>query len=191
MHNFFALLSRMKLIERWSLMRSTHKETLMEHSADVAILAQALAVIKNNKFGGSVNIDRVATIALYHDTSEVISGDLPTPIKYFNPKITSAYHEIEDEISKKLLTMLPEDMEQIYDGFLNPDRNSYEYKLVKIADKLAAYLKCVEEKSSGNHEFDVATDTTKEKLEALNCEELNYFLNNFLVGFGKPLDFLN
>jgi len=181
----------MKLIERWSLMRSTHKETLMEHSADVAILAQALAVIKNNKFGGSVNIDRVATIALYHDTSEVISGDLPTPIKYFNPKITSAYHEIEDEISKKLLTMLPEDMEQIYDGFLNPDRNSYEYKLVKIADKLAAYLKCVEEKSSGNHEFDVATDTTKEKLEALNCEELIYFLNNFLVGFGKPLDFLN
>lgn len=191
MHNFFALLSRMKLIERWSLMRSTRKETLMEHACDVAILAQALAVIKNNKFDGNVNVDRVATIALYHDTSEVVSGDLPTPIKYFNPKINSAYHEIEDEITKKLLTMLPDEMVASYSDFLNPDRNSEEYKLVKIADKLAAYLKCLEEKTSGNHEFDVAITMTKRKLDAFDSPELDYFMENLIEGFGKPLDLLN
>ena len=191
MYNFFALLSRMKLIERWSLMRSTHKETLMEHAADVAILAQALAVIKNQKFGGNVNIDRVATIALYHDTSEVMSGDLPTPVKYFNSKITSAYHEIEDEISKKLLTMLPAEMSNSYEEFLNPDRDSYEYKIVKIADKLSAYLKCYEEKAAGNHEFDVSLESIKRKLEEFGNPELNYFMENLIEGFGKPLDLLN
>lgn len=172
-------------------MRSTHKETLMEHAADVAILAQALAVIKNKKFGGNVNVDRVATIALYHDTSEVMSGDLPTPVKYFNSKITSAYHEIEDEISKKLLTMLPAEMSDSYEEFLNPDRDSDEYKLVKIADKLSAYLKCYEEKAAGNHEFDVSLESIKRKLEEFDNPELNYFMENLIEGFGKPLDLLN
>jgi 5'-deoxynucleotidase len=115
MHNFFAMLSRMKLIERWSLMRSNRKENLMEHSAQVAILAQALAIIKNQKFNGNVDVDKVATIALYHDTGEVLSGDLPTPVKYFNSTITEAYHDIEKQISKKLLSMLPEEFVETYD----------------------------------------------------------------------------
>lgn len=178
----------MKLIERWSLMRSNHKETLMEHSADVAILAQALAIIKNEYFDGDVNVDRVATIALYHDTNEVISGDLPTPVKYFNEKITTAYHEIEDEIQNSMLKMLPEKLQSSYSAFFNPNKDSYEYKLVKIADKLAAYLKCVEEKASGNNEFNNAIVNTKQVLDDLHCEELNFFIENFLDAYGKPLD---
>ncbi len=191
MHNYFALISRMKLIERWSLMRSTHKETLMEHSADVAILAQALANIKNKIYGGNVNVDKVATIALYHDTNEVITGDLPTPVKYFNEKITVAYHEIENEMQQGLLNLLPKELQNCYEQAMSPDTSSEEYKIVKIADKLAAYLKCIEEQASGNHEFDKASKTIEKSLIETNSEELKYFLSNFLNGYGKPLDDLN
>jgi 5'-deoxynucleotidase len=190
MHNFFAMLSRMKLIERWSLMRSNRKENLMEHSAQVAILAQALAIIKNQKFNGNVDVDKVATIALYHDTGEVLSGDLPTPVKYFNSTITEAYHDIEKQISKKLLSMLPEEFVETYDGFLNP-KEGEEYRIVKTADKLAAYLKCIEEAASGNREFDAAMASIKKKLDEMQSEELKYFMENFLEGFGQPVDCLN
>lgn len=190
MYNFFALLSRMKLIERWSLMRSTKKETLMEHSAEVAILAQALAVINNEVFSGNADIFKTATYALYHDTSEVLSGDLPTPVKYFNPVITSAYHNIENQFSQKLLSMLPDKVSRNYKDFFNPDLNSIEYKFVKIADKLSAYLKCIEEKSSGNKEFEMAEISIKQKLDNFKCPELDYFFEHFVEGYGKPLDML-
>ena len=172
-------------------MRSNRKENLMEHSAQVAILAQALAIIKNEKFGGTVDVDKVATIALYHDTGEVLSGDLPTPVKYFNSVITEAYRGIEDEISKKLLSMLPQEFAPSYYGFLNPDKSSGEYKIVKTTDKLAAYLKCIEEAAGGNREFDAAKISIKQKLDEFGSPELKYFLDNFLEGFGQPLDYLN
>jgi len=190
MFNFYALISRMKLIERWSLMRQTRKESLMEHAAEVAILAQALGLIKNIYFGGSVNIDRAASIALYHDTSEVISGDLPTPIKYFNERINAAYKEIEGVIAEKLLNMLPKDMSDSIKPYVVPSEEEYEYKLVKAADKLAAYIKCLEEKASGNGEFDIAAEKTLSALRALGYDEVNFFLDNFIEGFGKTLDML-
>ncbi len=190
MHSFFAMLSRMKLIERWSLMRSTRKETLTEHSYDVAVLAQALAVINNAVFEGDADVNLVVSYALYHDTSEVLSGDLPTPVKYFNPKINAAYHEIEREFSQKLLSMLPSELKCYYSNLLHPDTDSLEYKFVKIADKLSAYLKCVEELSGGNNEFAPAKDAIKNKLNEFESRELKYFLDYFVEGYGKPLDML-
>ena len=148
--NFFAYLNRMKYIERWSLMHSTVKENVMEHSEQVAQIAHALATINNVVFGGDVNADKCVSLAVFHEASEVITGDLPTPIKYYNNEIKVAYKGLEGVANEKLLTMLPEEMRDRYRAVISPDVTSEEYRMVKAADRLAAYIKCVEEKLISN-----------------------------------------
>ena len=192
MYTFYALLNRMKLIERWSLMRSTTKEDLMQHAAHVAIVGQALGIIRNTYFGGSVNTEKIAALALYHDTAEVVSGDMPTPIKYYGKDIKDAYSDNERDINRKLLESLPTEMGEVYAEYFQPDENSAEYKLMKVADKLSAYIKCIDERLSGNREFDTAFNRLKKQLDGMRGEypELAYFLDNFGEGYGKPLDIL-
>jgi 5'-deoxynucleotidase len=185
--NFFAYLNRMKYIERWSLMRSNMKENIMEHSAQVAQLAHILAEINNKIFNGKANINEIVIAALYHEASEVITGDLPAPIKYFNADINSAYKNLEDIANKKLLGMLPD---EFCDGFekilISPSAETKRF--VKAADKLAAYIKCIEEIKSGNSEFIKAKSTIYKELQSLNIPEIDYFFENFIDGFEKTLD---
>lgn len=192
MYHFFAYMARMKLIRRWSLMKSVDEENIAEHSAQVAQIAHALALIKNRKFGGALNADRVATMALYHETSEVLTGDLPTPIKYYNPEIRAAYKEIEGVANEKLISMLPEDLQADYRTLIFEDPASYEARLVKAADKLSAYIKCVEELRSGNREFAKAEDTLYREIEKyFDMDEVRYFCDTFLDTFKKTLDELD
>ncbi|MEG2541166.1 MAG: 5'-deoxynucleotidase [Clostridia bacterium] len=192
MYTFYAFMNRMKLIERWNLMRSNIKEDLMQHSASVAILGQALGIIRNEMFGGSVNVEKIASLALYHDTAEVVSGDLPTPVKYYNATMKTAYTEIEDMINARLLGSMPEELQGKYSEYLIPDESTVEYKLMKIADKLSAYIKCIEERLLGNREFDAAYSRLSKVLDKTRKEypELGYFLDNFIDGFGECLDIL-
>ena len=189
MNNFFAYMARMKLIKRWSLMKSVSDENIAEHSAQVAQIAHALAVIKNQRFGGSVNADRVATMALYHETSEVLTGDLPTPIKYYNPEIRTAYKNIEKTANDKLISMLPEELRDEYRALIEPEADSYEELLVKAADKISAYIKCIEEMRSGNREFARAEITLREAVEKYYVyDEIKYFCDTFLDSFKRTLD---
>ena len=189
MYHFFAYMARMKLIRRWSLMKSVNEENIAEHSAQVAQIAHALALIKNKKFGGTLNADRVAVMALYHETSEVLTGDLPTPIKYYNPEIRNAYKEIEGIANEKLVGMLPEELREDYRGLIEVDPESYEHVLVKAADKISAYIKCLEELRSGNREFAKAEGSLREAVEKYYCyEEIKYFCDTFLDTFRKTLD---
>jgi 5'-deoxynucleotidase len=182
-------MARMKLIRRWSLMKSVNEENIAEHSAQVAQIAHALALIKNKRFGGSLNADRVAVMALYHETSEVLTGDLPTPIKYYNPEIRNAYKEIEGIANEKLVGMLPEELREDYRGLIEVDPESYEHVLVKAADKISAYIKCLEELRSGNREFAKAEGSLREAVEKYYCyEEIKYFCDTFLDTFRKTLD---
>lgn len=192
MYTFYAFMNRMKLIQRWNLMRSNIKEDLMQHSASVAILGQALGIIRNTLFGGNVNVDKIASLALYHDTAEVVSGDLPTPVKYYNSSMKGAYSEIEDMINKRLLDSLPEELSEQYREYVKPDEESEEYKLMKIADKLSAYVKCSEEKLLGNMEFDKAFNRLQKVLDETRVDypELGYFLDNFMDGFNASVDIL-
>ncbi|MBQ8850710.1 MAG: 5'-deoxynucleotidase [Clostridia bacterium] len=189
MYNFFAYMARMKLIKRWSLMKSVSDENIAEHSAQVAQIAHALALIKNRRFGGDLNVDRVATMALYHETSEVLTGDLPTPIKYYNPEIRKAYKDIESTANEKLISMLPDDLREDYRELIEPETDSYEAVLVKAADKISAYIKCIEEMRSGNREFAKAEIALREAVEKYYCyEEVKYFCETFIESFGKTLD---
>lgn len=189
MYHFFAYMARMKLIRRWSLMKSVDEENIAEHSAQVAQLAHAMAVIKNKKFGGTLNAERIAVMALYHEASEVLTGDLPTPIKYYNPEIRQAYKAIEGIANEKLLNLLPEELREDYRSLIEEDCDSYEYALIKAADKLAAYIKCLEELRSGNREFAKAEQTLKQEVERYFCyEEVKYFCDMFLDTFRKTLD---
>jgi len=191
MHGFFAFMNRMKYIKRWSLMRSTTGENIMEHSQQVAMLAHALAVINNVVYGGSANPERAACYAMYHEASEVVTGDLPTPIKYYNKELTEAYKELEAIATERLNNMLTEELKPAYAPYLSPDKDSIEYKLVKIADKLAAYLKCVEEIRCGNKEFVKAEKTIKATLKSIKSPELDYFMTNFTPAFTLSLDELD
>ena len=185
-------MARMKLIKRWGLMKSTSDENIAEHSAQVAQIAHALAMIKNRCFGGSLNADRVATLALYHETGEVLTGDLPTPIKYYNPKIRAAYKEIEAIASDKLLSMLPPELSEDYRALVHQDESAYEHILVKAADKISAYIKCIEEMKNGNREFAKAEQALKKEVEAYDeYPEVKYFCDRFLPSFQKTLDDLN
>ena len=150
---FFAYLNRMKYSKRWSLMHSMVEENVMEHTEQVSVVAHALAVIKNKIYGGNVDIEKVLLYAQYHETSEVITGDLPTPIKYFNKEINHAYKDIELGASKKLLSTLPEELRSVYEQYVIPCEETEEYKIMKCADKISAYIKCVEEIKSGYAEF--------------------------------------
>lgn len=182
----------MKLIRRWSLMKSVNDENIAEHSAQVAQIAHALAVIANKLYGKEINADRVGTLALYHESSEVITGDLPTPIKYYNPDIRTAYKNIEGIANEKLLSMLPEELREEYAPIIGQDADSYEHRLVKAADKLSAYIKCIEELRSGNREFAKAELALKAEIEAYrDMEEVRYFCDTFLSSFSKTLDELD
>jgi len=185
--HFFAYISRMRFIARWALMRNTAPENVQEHSHQVAVLAHALAVIRNEKFGGHVDTGAVAAAALYHDASEILTGDLPTPIKYDNPAIQSAYKNVEAVATDKLLAMLPPELKSAYAPILH-ETDSEVRTLVKAADKLSAYIKCVEEVKAGNNEFRRAADQTLLALNAFSLPEVDYFLDTFLPSFSLTLD---
>ena len=185
--HFFAYISRMRFIQRWALMRNTAPENVQEHSHQVAVLAHALAVIRNEKFGGAVDPGAVAVAALYHDASEILTGDMPTPIKYDNPAIQHAYKEVEAVAEKKLLHMLPQELQSVYAPILTPTDPDVE-RLVKAADKLSAYIKCVEELKAGNTEFREAAAQTRKALEGYGMPEVGYFLDTFMDSFSLTLD---
>ena len=189
-YNFFPMISRMRYINRWGLMRNTRLENIQEHSHQVAVLAHALAVLENRYFSGQVDPGAVAVAALYHDASEILTGDMPTPIKYDNPDIQSAYKAVESVAERKLLSMLPDDLRPDYEAALTiPDPEVRA--IVKAADKLSAYLKCVEELKAGNTEFKKAKEQTYAALCKNPSPALNYFLEHFLDGFELTLDELN
>ena len=189
MSNFFALLSRMKYIDRWALMRNTRSESLSEHTLEVAMLSHALAEIGNTYFGKTYDAPRAALIALYHDASEIITGDMPTPIKYNNPKLSEAYKALEKETEEKLLSMLPEKLQGAFSKVLSPE-DAALVALMKAADKLSAYIKCIEEEKSGNREFSAAKETIRTALENAGLPEVRFFLDTFMEGYGKTLDAL-
>ncbi len=192
MSHFFAYLSRMKFIKRWGLMHSTYPENIQEHSLQVAMIAHALALIRNRLFEGCVNPERTAALALYHDASEVLTGDLPTPVKYFNPEIKSAYTKLEGTANRKLLSMLPNTLQDAYQPFFFPDHNDREHEqLVKAADKICAYLKCIEEMATGNREFSQAEQALRTSVEQLDLPEVHYFVKTFIPSFGLTIDELN
>lgn len=187
--NFFAYLSRMKLIKRWSLMRNTREENIAEHSHQVAVIAHALGLIANTYFGGSYDPGRLALLALYHDAGEVVIGDLPTPVKYYNPEIKTSYGQIENIARGKLLTMLPRELAESYRPLVFPDESTAEYRLVKAADKLSAYIKCLEEGTAGNREFAEAQSSIARALEKFSdLPEVSWFRDHCLPAYAKTLD---
>ncbi len=189
MNSFFALLFRQKYIVRWGLMRNTTPETLSEHSAETAAIAHALAVIGNTVYNKSYDPEKVACLALFHDASEVFTGDMPTPVKYFSPEMRSGYALIEDKAIEKLLSKLPEELRSEYRSLLSSDSSDTEsHRLVKIADKLSAYIKCLTEEAAGNKEFSSAAKTIKEALDKYDSPELEYFKEHFLEAFTLTLD---
>ena len=187
-NDFFALLSRMKYISRWSLMRSTVQENVQEHSHTVAVLAHALGTIRRDVFGQPCDPEQLAAIALFHDAPEILTGDLPTPIKYHSAGIKSAYDEVEALAVEKLLAELPEALRPAYRRLLEAHRDPEGYALVKAADRLSAYIKCVEERKAGNLEFVSAEAATLRRLREMRLPEVDYFLTEFMPGFEKNLD---
>ena len=185
--HFFAYISRMRFIQRWALMRNTSPENVQEHSHQVAVLAHALAVIRNEKFGGAVDPGQVAVAALYHDAGEILTGDMPTPIKYYNPAIREAYRQVEQVAVDKLLGMLPDELRPTYSAALSPAASEIQ-QLVKAADKLSAYIKCLEELKAGNTEFRQAAEQTRYALEDMELPEVDYFMEHFLPSFKLTLD---
>ena len=189
-YHFYAMLSRMKNIYRWGLMRNTKSENLSEHSLEVAFIAHALAIINNQKFGGNVSPEKAAVAAMFHDTSEIITGDMPTPIKYYNPQIKEVYKQIESVAEDKLISYLPDYMRQDIAKIYKETSRDIKI-LIKAADKISAYIKCLEEIKMGNSEFTVAAESTKNAILALNCPEANVFLEDFIKSFSLCLDELN
>ncbi len=187
--HFFAHLSRLKLINRWPLMRNVRTENVSEHSLQVAMVAHALAVIKNQKFDGQLNAERIALMALYHDASEVLTGDLPTPVKYYNEQIAHEYKKIEKIAQQKLIEMLPDELQDAWRQLLDEQQHSAEEtSLVKQADALCAYLKCLEELSAGNNEFRLAKVRLEKTLNARRSPEMDYFVAVFIPSFNLSLD---
>lgn len=186
-HAFFAYLSRMRYIGRWGLMRNTFQENIQEHSHMVAVLAHALAIIRRDRFDGTVDPGRVAAVALYHDAPEIFTGDLPTPVKYANPLIREAYKAVEDSAADRLLATLPEELRPAFSPFLH-ETDGEVLSLVKAADKLSAYLKCLEELKAGNGEFQSAAQQTLQDLQSYGLPELDYFMEAFLPAFSLTLD---
>lgn len=187
--NFYAMVSRMKYIERWSLMRNSRPENVSEHTLEVSILAHALAVIGNKRLKKNLNGERAALIALFHDSTEIITGDMPTPIKYYNGNIQGAFKEIEKEAARRLLQMLPQDIKEEYEHlFFPPEEEAYLWKLVKAADKLSALIKCIQEEKAGNTEFADAKESIIKAINELQIEEAEIFLEEFLPPYYKNLD---
>ncbi|GAC1468442.1 MAG: 5'-deoxynucleotidase [Desulfuromonadaceae bacterium] len=186
--DFFAFLSRMRYISRWGLMRNTVPENIQEHSLDVAIIAHALAMIRNTYFDGSLDPSRAAMYGIFHDASEIFTGDMPTPVKHFNPNFKRSFHQLEDKARRKLLTMLPPELAREYEPLFFFDDQEEYVRLVKAADKIAALTKCIEEGKSGNHEFRRAETEHFEQLSASELPEVIYFLEKLLPGYRLSLD---
>ncbi|MBQ6364288.1 MAG: 5'-deoxynucleotidase [Lachnospiraceae bacterium] len=201
-YHFFAAISRMKYIDRWQLMRNSREENLCEHSMEVAMIAHALCVIGNVRYGKDLDADRAAVIGLYHDASEIITGDMPTPVKYYGDEIRTAYKKVEAVAENRLLTKLPEDLAPVYRSIFGTDENPdpaageaaesgrYMRRLVKAADKLSALIKCMDETAAGNTEFRTAMQSTRKALDAMAQElpEVRDFMEDFLPSYGRTLD---
>ncbi len=188
--NFFAFIFRMKYINRWALMRNTRNENVSEHSLEVSVIAHALALIQKNRLGNpAINPEKVALYALYHDASEIVTGDMPTPVKYFNQSINSAYKELEHKASKSILNMLPDYLIDDYkDIFIARPEDKEIWDTIKAADKISAYLKCIDEENSGNKEFNNAKNATLKSLKSMNRKDVEIFLEEFVDGFSLTLD---
>ena len=192
MSHFFAYLARMRFIRRWGLMHNTYPENIQEHSLRVAVIAHALALIRNRLFDGRVDAERTAVLALYHDASEVLTGDLPAPVKYFNPEIKTAYKAIEAAAARRLVEMMPETLRSDYEALFVPtDADAVHRELIAAADKLCAYLKCLEEMAAGNQEFSKAEKSLRATVERLDHPEVRYFLETFVPSFRLTLDELD
>lgn len=187
-NTFFAMVSRMKYIDRWALMRNTENESLDSHSKEVAVIAHALAVIGNKRFGKSYNADRAAVLGLYHDAHEIITGDMPTPVKYDNEMLTTAFKAVEDAANEKLIAKLPEDLQDIFTPILTGDEDAELKPLVKAADKLSALIKCIEERKAGNTEFCEAEAATRKRILEANVPEADVFLEEFMPAYELALD---
>lgn len=187
--SFFAMVSRMKYINRWALMRNSYPENISEHSLEVGMIAHVLALISNKRYGNQLNAERAALIGMYHDCTEIITGDMPTPIKYYNDSTKEAYKNVEKEATKELLALLPDYLYEEYEKILFPQENEeYIWKLVKGADTLSAYIKCIEEEKTGNKEFSSAKEGIYEKLKEMDLPEVRVFLRDFVQSYKKTLD---
>ena len=189
-YSFFAFISRMKHIDRWALMRNSDRENVQEHSHMVAVLAHALAVIRRDVYKKEADPNAAATVALFHDAPEILTGDMPTPVKYFNPDIQAAYKQVEKIAGQRLISTLPEIMQEEYTSLID-DENNPQRDIIKAADKLAAYIKCLEELRAGNEESRSAAIQTRNKLYSLKMPEVDYFLEHFISAFELTLDELN
>lgn len=188
-YNFFAMVNRMKMIDRWALMQNTSKENIAEHSHSVAVIAHALALIGNKKFGKNYDTGRVALLAMFHDTTEVITGDMPTPVKYYNDEIKNVYKDIESIAGKRLLSMLPEEFQADYQPFFEKEEDDLPlWRLVKAADKISALIKCIEESRMGNKEFEIALKAQEQKIAEIDLDEVKYFNAHFLKAYYLTLD---
>ena len=195
-YSFFATISRMKYIERWALMRSSRPENLSEHALEVACIAHVLCTIGNTRYGQDLDADRAALLGLYHDATEIITGDMPTPVKYHNSEIRDAYHEVEEAAARRLLFLLPEDLRETYRGILLPEKSEnaeqekYLRRLVKAADKISALIKCIEEENAGNGEFRTAKKTIQDSVDKMAAQmpEVRDFCTEFLPAYGSTLD---
>lgn len=189
-YHFYAMMSRMKYINRWGLMNNTKNENISEHSQQVAIIAHCLVLIHNKRFGGRLDAERAAVLAAFHDSTEIITGDMPTPIKYFNPQINEAYKKIEDVAADKLISMLPEDFREDFEEIIkmNGEQDKELKKYIKAADKFSALIKCIEELRMGNDEFIKAKDTIEASLKNMNLPEAEVFEKEFLPSFSLSLD---
>jgi 5'-deoxynucleotidase len=189
--HFFAYLARMKFIQRWGVMRNTQSENIQEHSLQAAVLAHALAVIARDEFDRDVDPERVMALAVFHDASEVLTGDLPSPIKHHDPDLSSVYGRIEAAARTRLTAMLPKNLQETYRPLLAGDDRPEHMQLVKAADKLCSYLKCLEELKSGNEEFTYARDVIEREIEAIDLPEVGWFMERFVASFSLTLDELN
>lgn len=189
-YSFFAYLDRLKLITRWSLMRNTQAENDAEHSLQVAMIAHAIAVIARDRYGKQVDPEHVLSLAVYHDATEVMTGDLPTPVKYHNEELRGAYHRLESLSADRLLALLPEDLQPAFTPYMKQE-SGYEHTLVKSADRISAYIKCMEEQRAGNREFDYAAENIRKSISSIDLPEVKDFLTDFLPAFDMTLDELN
>ena len=189
-YDFFAIISRLKYINRWSLMHCAENENVMEHTEQATVVAHALAVIKNKLFGGTVNVEKVLLYALYHETSEVITGDLPTPVKYYNDDVTSSFKALEKTACEKIVNTLPPEIKGDFENAIF-QQDGEEKAIVKCADKISAYIKCLIELKLGNKEFKKAKISIEKEITGYTRPEADYFMKNFIPAFNKTLDELD
>ncbi len=187
-HHFFAYISRMKFIQRWGLMRNTLPENDMEHALQTAMIAHAIAVMGNVRYNRGYNPEYIMALAMYHDASEVITGDLPTPIKHHNPAIKTEYNKLEDIAAQKLIGMLPPDLRAYYTPLIAHDESTAEWRVVKAADRICAFIKCLEERKTGNGEFESARKSVKKTLDQIDLPEVQDFISQCVPGFSMTLD---